>query len=197
MQLEWFSCDHEKWIGKCSLFVLSANSWKDQNMASLFSRHKKNPLIWRRHCLIGQPCSSMTSKRSIGWFVARFRAWSFFTRGFALPTDQPYAFDKPIKSLYFRSFVVSVMFARFDFKVIRIKIALNRHACGDVFAKFLFHWLKLIIWYSPTKENAFFFHPYLFLMAFLRFAFFFRGPGPNSQQLLLIRVNLYSVKLFS
>ena len=28
-------------------------------------------------------------------------------------------FDKPIKSLYFRSFVVSVSFARFHFKVIR------------------------------------------------------------------------------
>ena len=28
-----------------------------------------------------------------------------------------YPFDKPIKSLYFRSFVVSVLFARFHFKV--------------------------------------------------------------------------------
>ena len=30
-----------------------------------------------------------------------------------------FPFDKPIKSLYFRSFVVSVLFARFHFKVIR------------------------------------------------------------------------------
>ena len=30
-----------------------------------------------------------------------------------------YVFDKPIKSLYFCSFVVSVLFARFSFKVIR------------------------------------------------------------------------------
>ena len=30
-----------------------------------------------------------------------------------------YPFDKPIKSLYFRSFVVSVLFAGFHFKVIR------------------------------------------------------------------------------
>ena len=29
-----------------------------------------------------------------------------------------YPFDKPIKSLYFRSFVVSLLFARFHFKVI-------------------------------------------------------------------------------
>ena len=30
-----------------------------------------------------------------------------------------YPFDKPIKPLYFRSFVVSVLFARFHFKIIR------------------------------------------------------------------------------
>ena len=30
-----------------------------------------------------------------------------------------YSFDKPIKSLYFRSFVVSVLFAGFHFKVMR------------------------------------------------------------------------------
>ena len=28
-------------FGKCSLFVLSANEWKDQNMASSFSRQRK------------------------------------------------------------------------------------------------------------------------------------------------------------
>ena len=39
----------------------------------------------------------------------KFSGVRFFTR----------AFDKPIKSLYFRSFVVSVLFARFHFKVIR------------------------------------------------------------------------------
>ena len=39
----------------------------------------------------------------------------------ALPTKSHaclYPFDKPIKWLYFRSFVVSVLFARFHFKVI-------------------------------------------------------------------------------
>ena len=28
-------------FGKCSLFVLSVNGWKDQNMASSFSRQRK------------------------------------------------------------------------------------------------------------------------------------------------------------
>ena len=112
--LERFSYDLENGFGKCSLFVLSANGWKDQNMASSFSR--------RRHCLIGQWCYSMTSKRSISWLLESSQAWSFFTRAFAKPTKSHarlYPFDKPIKSFYFRSFVVSALFARFHFKVIR------------------------------------------------------------------------------
>ena len=64
----------------------------------------------------------MTSKRSIGWFLESSRAWRFFTRAFAQPTKSHarlYPFDKPFKSLYFRSFVVSVLFARFHSRVIR------------------------------------------------------------------------------
>ena len=90
-------------FGKCSLFVLSANGWKDQNMDSSFSRQRKH---WRRHCSIGQSCCSMTSKLSIDWFLESSRAWSFFTRAFAEPTKRHarlYPFDKPIKSLYSRS----------------------------------------------------------------------------------------------
>ena len=36
-----------------------------------------------------------------------------------------YPFDTPIKSLYFRSFVVSVLLARFHFKVIRKSLYLD------------------------------------------------------------------------
>ena len=47
----------------------------------------------------------------------------FFHLSVRLTNEKPDAFvcpfDKPIKSLYFRSFVVSVLFARFHFKVIR------------------------------------------------------------------------------
>ena len=69
----------------------------------------KKTLVWRRHCWIGQSCCSMTSERRLDWFLESRRAWSF-------PTQ---AFDKLIKSFYFRSFVVSVLFARFHYKVIR------------------------------------------------------------------------------
>ena len=73
-------------FGKCSLFVLSANGWKDQDKASSFSRQKKT-LIWRRHCSIGHSCCSMTSKRSFDWFLESSRALSFFSRAFAKPTN--------------------------------------------------------------------------------------------------------------
>ena len=82
---------------------------------------KENPNV-KRHCSIGQSRRSMTSKRSIGWFLESSGAWSFFTRAFAQPTKSRvrlYLFDKPIKSLYFRSFVVPVLLARFHFEVIR------------------------------------------------------------------------------
>ena len=45
-----------------------------------------------------------------------------FSRASTKPTKSHarlHLFDKPIKSLYFRSFVVSVLFASFHFKVIR------------------------------------------------------------------------------
>ena len=77
----------------------------------LFVFPLKKTLIWRRHCAIGQSCCTVASKRSISLFLESSRAWSF-----SLERLDP--FDKPIKSLYFRSFVLSVFFARFHFKVI-------------------------------------------------------------------------------
>ena len=73
-------------LGKCSLFVLSANEWKDQNTDSSFSL-QENPNM---------------EKALFDW-----------------PIVLQYPFDKPIKSLYFRSFVVSFLFARYHFKVTR------------------------------------------------------------------------------
>ena len=53
----------------------------------------------------------------------KFSGMKFFYASVRLTNEKPGAFvcpfDKPIKSLYFRSFVVSVLFARFHFKVIR------------------------------------------------------------------------------
>ena len=53
----------------------------------------------------------------------KFSGMKFFHPSVRLTNQKPgtvlYPFDKPIKSLYFRAFVVSVLFAPFHFKVIR------------------------------------------------------------------------------
>ena len=53
----------------------------------------------------------------------KFWGMKFFTRAFAYPGTKThmclYLFNKPIKLLYFRSFVVSVLFVHFHFKLIQ------------------------------------------------------------------------------
>ena len=105
------------------------SQWMKRWKHGLFVFPPKKTLTWRRHHSIGQSCCSMTSKRSIDWFLESFWAWNFFTRTFAWPTKSHarlFPFCKPIKSLYFRSFVVSVLFARFHFKVIRKSLLYHR-----------------------------------------------------------------------
>ena len=69
-------------VYKCLLFVSSANRWKDQNVASMFSHQRKN-VTWRRHCLIGQSCCSIRSKQSMGWFLESSSSVKFFSQAFA------------------------------------------------------------------------------------------------------------------
>ena len=114
-------------FAKCSLFVLSllsANGCRKRSKHGLFVFPPKKTLIWRRHCSIGQSGCSMTSKRSFDWLAWIF--FFFFTKSHA----RLYPFDKPIKSFYFCSFVVSVLFVLFHFKVIRKSLYLisERHA---------------------------------------------------------------------
>ena len=76
----------------------------------------KKTLIWRRHCSISWPIVLQYDVKAI----SRMFSGKFFRR--SVPTKSHarlYPFDKPIKSLYFRLFVVSVLSARFHFKVIR------------------------------------------------------------------------------
>ena len=52
----------------------------------------KENLIWRRHCWIGQSCCSMTSKRSIGWFLESSSGMKFFHQSVRLTNQKPHAF---------------------------------------------------------------------------------------------------------
>ena len=61
-------------------------------------------------------------KAKYGLVSRKFSGMKFFHPSVRLPTKSHpllYVFDKPIKSLFFCSFVVSVLLARFYFKVIR------------------------------------------------------------------------------
>ena len=90
-------------------------------MASSFSR-QRNPNIEK--ALFDWPIVLQYDVKAKYRLISRkFSGMKFFHLSVRLTNEKPDAFvcpfDKPIKSLYFRSFVVSVLFARFHFKVIR------------------------------------------------------------------------------
>ena len=81
------------------LFIICfISQWMKGSKHTLFVFPPKKILIWRRHCSIGQSCCGMITSQ----------VWSF-----KLSHVRLYAFNKPIKS-----FVVSVLFTHFHFKVI-------------------------------------------------------------------------------
>ena len=98
-RLERFSYGLAKWFRSVFVIFVFVNQWMKSSKYSNFVFPPKKTLIWRRHCSIGQSCCSMTSKRSIDWFLESSRAWSLFTRAFAQLTKSHarlYPFDKPI-----------------------------------------------------------------------------------------------------
>ena len=62
-------------------FICFIRQWMKRSKTGFFVFPPKKTLIWRKDCSIGQLCCSMTSKRSISWFLESSRAWSFFTEG--------------------------------------------------------------------------------------------------------------------
>ena len=112
-------------FGKCSLFASSANGWTDQNMDSSFSRKKIHNM----------------EKALFDWPIVLQHDVKV---NYRLILRNP--LDKPIKSLDFRSFVVSVLFARFHFKVKRKLLYLT------------FYHVSLKsdqIQFSPRKRNGY------------------------------------------
>ena len=81
--------------------------------------------IVSRGGLVMKP-GKLQRNNSLLWFLRRHVITILHTdlTNYGLTNQKPrafnlYPFDKPIKSLYFHSFVVSVLFTRFHFKVIR------------------------------------------------------------------------------
>ena len=67
-KLERFSHDLEKRF-RCVIVVCFISQRMKRSKHGFFVFPPKKTLIWRRHFSIGQSCLSMTSKRSIGWFL--------------------------------------------------------------------------------------------------------------------------------
>ena len=79
----------KKGFGKCSLFVLSANRWKDQNMDS---PAKENPYMEK--ALFDWPIVLQYDVKAEYWLISRrFSAWNFFTGALIrLTNKKPRAF---------------------------------------------------------------------------------------------------------
>ena len=69
-------------FGKCSLFVLSANGWKDQNMDSSFSRQRK-PWYGEGIVRLANRVAVLRQSDVSDDILESSRAWRFFTRAFA------------------------------------------------------------------------------------------------------------------
>ena len=100
---------------KCSLFVLSE---KRSKHGLFVFPPKKTVIIMEKAWFDWAIVLPYDVKAKYRLISRKFSGMKFFqetTKNHA----HLYPFDKPIKSLYFRSFVVSVLCARFHFKVIR------------------------------------------------------------------------------
>ena len=88
---------------------------------TLHFRVKENPNMEK--VLFDWPIVSQYDVKAKYRLISRkFAGMTFFQPSVRLANRKPRSFvpfDKPIKSLYFRSFLVSVLFVRFYFKVIR------------------------------------------------------------------------------
>ena len=110
--LERFLCDLEKWFRW--VFDLFNQPLDDRIRTwTLRFPAKENPSIEK--ALIDWPNVLQYDVKAKYQLISSkfYRTWSFFTRAFAWPTKSHarlYPFDKPIKSLYFRSFFLFCSF---------------------------------------------------------------------------------------
>ena len=68
------------------------SQWMKRSKHHLIVFPPKKNVTWRRHCLIGQWCCSMRSKRSIGWFLESSLSMNFFQPNIRLTNQKPHSF---------------------------------------------------------------------------------------------------------
>ena len=120
-------------FGKCSLSVLSANEWKDQNRALKPLNGKGIVRLANRVAVWRQSEVSVDSRK--------FSGMKLFHSSVRLTNQKPraflYPFDKPIKSIYFRSFVLSVMFARLNPFKVMLHLEESREVTREPHSKYM------------------------------------------------------------
>ena len=118
---ERVSYDLENWFRKV-LVICFITQWAKRSKHGLRFPAKENPNMEK--ALFDLPIVLQYEVKAKHRLVSRnFSGMKFFHPSVRLTNQKPrarfYPFDKHIKSPYFRSFVVSVLFALFHFKVIR------------------------------------------------------------------------------
>ena len=78
--------------GGAFLICFIGQLWTKRSKHGLLVFPPKKIPIWRRHCSIGQSCCTMTSKRSISWFLQSSLGMKFFHLSICLPYQKPRAF---------------------------------------------------------------------------------------------------------
>ena len=109
--IERFSYDLEKWFRQVFVFTF-VSQWMKRSRHGLF---REIPNM--EEALFDWPIVLQYDFKAKYRLISRTSSGVKFFHPSVYLADHP--FDKPIKSFYFRSFVVSVLFARFHFKVIR------------------------------------------------------------------------------
>ena len=84
--------NREIWLVSISVRCF-ISQWMKRSKHGLFVFPPKKTLVWRRHCSIGQSCCSMTSKRSIDWFLECSSGMKFFRPVVRLTNQKPRAFE--------------------------------------------------------------------------------------------------------
>ena len=113
--IERFSSDLEKLFGKCSFYQPM-----DEKIKTWTLRFPaiENPKMEK--ALFDWPIVLQYDVKAKYQLISRkFSGMTFFHPSVCLTNQKKRAFDKPIKLLHFRSFVVSLFSPRFHFKVIR------------------------------------------------------------------------------
>ena len=115
------------------MFVICfISQWMKRPKHSIFVFPAKKTLILRRHCSIGQSCCSLTSKRSIGWFLESSRAWTKATHVYNHWTNQSNR-SISVRLLFLFCSRVFISSSYENRSIVRTRATFTRH--GTIFAR--------------------------------------------------------------